>query len=387
MAARMLAVYGKGGMGKSFFTANLVATMARANNRVLQLGCDPKHDSCNTVFDGTALPTIGDTWRAFKDGGKEEQMTVSNLVYRTQLAGTGETVYGAELGGPDVGRGCGGRGITFGFDLLEKMGMSKWALDYIVMDFLGDVVCGGFATPFARSLAEEVILIAGHDRQSLYAANNIARAADYFMGMGGRTRILGLVVNRDDGSGLAERFAAAIGIPVLMKIPYSTAARERSDACKLIIDEPEFRDAFAGLAHNIATRRAIPVENLHPLDYEEFLNLFGAFEKHVAPPGASEDDLFGLSDSGVIPLTGDQMVIDRSRFIIERLLTDMGADVIHVEDDAADGITVTTKQGWKAVFGDTRELDAKLSFLAALNHFGEPFTYVDVRETSAPSYR
>jgi len=387
MAARMLAVYGKGGMGKSFFTANLVATMARANNRVLQLGCDPKHDSCNTVFDGIALPTLGDTWRAFKDSGREEELSVSNIVYRSQLAGTGETVYGAELGGPDVGRGCGGRGITFGFDLLEKLGMSKWALDYIVMDFLGDVVCGGFATPFARSLAEEVILIAGHDRQSLYAANNICRAADYFMGMGGRTRILGLVVNRDDGSGIAEKFAAAVGLPVLMKIPYSTVAREKSDACKLIIDEPEFKDAFAQLAVNIATRRSIPVEHLNPLGYDEFLSLFGAYESHELPPGASEDDLFGLSDTGMIPLTGEVEVIDRSRSIIDRLLTDMGADVIHVEDDKIDGLTVTTKQGWKAVFGDTKELDAKLSFLAALSHFGEVFTYVDVRETAAPTYR
>ncbi|MEZ4638180.1 MAG: hypothetical protein R2856_25020 [Caldilineaceae bacterium] len=99
-----------------------------------------------------------------------------------------------------MGRGCGGQGISHGFKVLEKLGMNQWKLDYIVMDFLGDAVCGGFATPLARSLAEEVIIVVGHDRQSLYAANNIAQAAKYSVPAGGTTQILGLIVNRDDAA-------------------------------------------------------------------------------------------------------------------------------------------------------------------------------------------
>ncbi|MFN4293396.1 MAG: hypothetical protein ACK4JD_04610 [Thermoflexales bacterium] len=202
----MIAIYGKGGIGKSFFTANLSAKMALKGLRVLQLGCDPKHDSCNALFEGRSLPTIGDQWRLFKDAGREKELDVRHMIFKADL-GRGAQLFGAELGGPEVGRGCGGRGISFGFGLLEERGMANWALDYIIMDFLGDVVCGGFATPIAKSLAEEIVIVASHDRMSLYAANNIARAVNYFQAMGGSTRLIGMVLNRDDGSGVGARVA------------------------------------------------------------------------------------------------------------------------------------------------------------------------------------
>ena len=225
MAPRMLAIYGKGGMGKSFFTSNLTARLTFDGHRVLQLGCDPKHDSCNTIFGGYSLPTLGEQWRRFKEAGKEDQLGVGDVIFRNELR-PGVPIYGCELGGPEVGRGCGGQGISSGFKTLETLGMSKWNLDYVVMDFLGDVVCGGFATPLARSLAEEVIIVVGHDRQSLYAANNIARAAQYFRSMGGRTSLLGLVVNRDDGSDTADLYARAVGLPILTRVPLSRTVRE-----------------------------------------------------------------------------------------------------------------------------------------------------------------
>ncbi|MCB0154716.1 MAG: chlorophyllide a reductase iron protein subunit X, partial [Anaerolineae bacterium] len=208
MSARMLAIYGKGGIGKSFTTSNLTARLAFDGYRVLQLGCDPKHDSCNTIFDGHSLPTLGEVWRSHKDAGTDDKMEVGDIIFRSQLA-TDVSIFGCEIGGPDVGRGCGGQGISHGFKVLERLGMNEWQLDYVVMDFLGDVVCGGFATPLARSLAEEVIIVVGHDRQSLYAANNIATAARYFQSMGGSTQILGLIVNRDDGTDTADIFAEA----------------------------------------------------------------------------------------------------------------------------------------------------------------------------------
>ncbi|MEO1166087.1 MAG: ArsA-related P-loop ATPase, partial [Chloroflexota bacterium] len=143
MSARMIAIYGKGGIGKSFTTSNITGKMALNGHKVLQLGCDPKHDSCNTIFDGHSLPTLGEVWRKHKADGTEDQMTVSDVIFRSEIE-SGVPIYGCEIGGPDVGRGCGGQGISHGFKTLEKLGMSDWDLDYIVMDFLGDVVCGGF---------------------------------------------------------------------------------------------------------------------------------------------------------------------------------------------------------------------------------------------------
>ncbi|MCU0493313.1 MAG: chlorophyllide a reductase iron protein subunit X, partial [Chloroflexaceae bacterium] len=276
--ARMLAVYGKGGMGKSFFTTNLVSKLALLQHRVLQLGCDPKHDSCNALFGGVSLPTLGDTWRDLKEAGREDELRVDQVIFKTSIMRGAATVYGCEIGGPEVGRGCGGRGITFGFDTLEKFGLSQWALDYVVMDFLGDVVCGGFATPLSRSLAEEVIILCGNDRQSLYAANNIASAAKYFASMGGRTRLLGLIINRDDGSGVAERFAERINLPVLTKIPLDRTVRELADACQLALTDPRFDAIFDTLAKQIVTRSTpqVAMADVQPLEYKDFLAVFGA---------------------------------------------------------------------------------------------------------------
>ncbi|MCX7791195.1 MAG: chlorophyllide a reductase iron protein subunit X, partial [Chloroflexaceae bacterium] len=351
-AARMLAVYGKGGMGKSFFTTNLVSKLALLGHRVLQLGCDPKHDSCNALFGGVSLPTLGDVWRAFKEAGREEELQAQHVIFKTRIMG-GATVYGCEIGGPEVGRGCGGRGITFGFDLLEKLGLSRWALDYVVMDFLGDVVCGGFATPLSRSLAEEVIILCGNDRQSLYAANNIASAARYFASMGGRTRLVGLVVNRDDGSGVAARFAERINLPVLASIPLDRTVRELADACKLALSEPRFDAIFERLAQQIVARATPPVEMdaVRPLEYREFLSVFGADEPDIVPEGACAEELFGGRAAPAVPVlelelmsraVGDQPDLDPvARRVVKRLLKDLGMYVTEASHDPRKGLTLT----------------------------------------------
>jgi 3,8-divinyl chlorophyllide a/chlorophyllide a reductase subunit X len=391
--ARMLAVYGKGGMGKSFFTTNLVAKLAVLGNRVLQLGCDPKHDSCNALFGGVSLPTLGDTWRSFKDAGREEALGVGDVIFKTPIMDGRAEVFGCELGGPEVGRGCGGRGITFGFDTLEKFGMSQWALDYVVMDFLGDVVCGGFATPLARSLAEEVIIVVGNDRQSLYAANNIARAAQYFVSMGGHSRLLGVVVNRDDGSDVAANFAEQVGLPVLARIPLSRKIREMADACQLAISDPEFDALFEGLATMILERRTPEVKKVRPLEYKEFLRVFGAEEPDVVPDGASTGDLFGgqAVQSGpvltVAPHTEDASLDPATRQVVKRLLHELGLYVTSADNDAKKGMVVTIDGNITACFGNTSDLDSKLAILAALRRSGETFTHVDLRRPAAPVYR
>lgn len=391
MPPRMLAIYGKGGMGKSFFTSNLTSRMTYDGHRVLQLGCDPKHDSCNTIFGGHSLPTLGDTWRVFKDAGKEDQLGVGDVIFRNELR-PGATIFGCEIGGPDVGRGCGGQGISFGFKLLESLGMSRWSLDFIIMDFLGDVVCGGFATPLARSLAEEVIIVVGHDRQSLYAANNIAKAAHYFKSMGGTTELLGLVVNRDDGSDTADKFARAIGLPILTRIPLSRTVRELADSCKLALEDQAFNTIFEDLTARIVRRELAPVKDYRPLEYDEFLRVFGAEEPPGRPDAATEADLFGVV-AGVkaIPTLELTPIIqvqagDPEQRRVQEMVSAIGLHVTGLDRSEKEGITVTSGS-IEICFGQPHELDSKVAFLAALRKSGQSFSYVDLREIDAPSYR
>ena len=289
MAARTIAIYGKGGIGKSFTTTNLSATFALMNKRVLQLGCDPKHDSTTSLFGGISLPTVTDLFA--EKNGLNQQVSISDIVFRRDVADFPQPIYGIELGGPQVGRGCGGRGIISGFDVLEKLGIFKWDIDIILMDFLGDVVCGGFATPLARSLSEEVILVTNNDRQSIFTANNICQANNYFRTIGGESRLLGLIINRDDGSGVAERYAEAAGITVLMKVPYNADARDKDDSFDFAIRLPEIRDKFHKLAQDIIEERITPCEAVG-LDFMGFVRLFGEVSDD-APVAATADELFG----------------------------------------------------------------------------------------------
>jgi hypothetical protein len=116
-------------------------------------------------------------------------------------------VFAMELGGPEVGRGCGGRGIIHGFETLEKLGFHDWDFDYVLLDFLGDVVCGGFGLPIARDMCQKVIVVASNDLQSLYVANNVCSAVEYFRKLGGNVGVAGMVTNKDDGTGEAQAFA------------------------------------------------------------------------------------------------------------------------------------------------------------------------------------
>jgi chlorophyllide a reductase subunit X len=390
----MLAIYGKGGMGKSFFTSNLTSRLTFDGNRVLQLGCDPKHDSCNTVFGGYSLPTLGEQWRIFKEQGREDELSVGDVIFRSELK-PGSVLYGCELGGPEVGRGCGGQGISSGFKTLEGLGLSKWNLDYVVMDFLGDVVCGGFATPLARSLAEQVIIVVGHDRQSLYAANNIAKAAAYFREMGGTTSVLGLIVNRDDGSDTADKYASAVGLPILARIPLSRRVRELADACRLALEDDQFNTIFGDLAKRIAGNEIPPCHDYKALEYHEFLQVFGAEEPEGRPVSASGDELFsgtasakkGIPMMSLTPSVIPQVATtDPVQLKVKQVMESIGLYVTDLSRTDRDGVTVTSG-AVEIRIGNIDDIDSKAAFLSALRRSGQTFSYVDLREMDAPSYR
>jgi chlorophyllide a reductase subunit X len=217
---QIIAIYGKGGIGKSFTLANLSHMMAEQGKRVLLIGCDPKSDTTSLLFGGKACPTIIETSTKKKLAG--EEVKIGDVCFKRG------GVFAMELGGPEVGRGCGGRGIIHGFELLEKLGFHDWDFDYVLLDFLGDVVCGGFGLPIARDMAQKVILVGSNDLQSLYVANNVCSAVEYFRKLGGNVGVAGLVINKDDGSGEAQAFAKAVDIPVLASIPQDDDLRKKS---------------------------------------------------------------------------------------------------------------------------------------------------------------
>jgi chlorophyllide a reductase subunit X len=179
-----------------------------------------------------------------------------------------------ELGGPEVGRGCGGRGIIHGFETLEKLGFHDWGFDFVLLDFLGDVVCGGFGLPIARDMCQKVIVVASNDLQSLYVANNVCSAVEYFRKLGGNVGVAGMVINKDDGTGEAQAFAGKAGIPVLAAIPAHEDIRRKSASYE-IIGKPdgEWGPLFGELAKNVA--EAPPVRP-KPQTQDELLGLFSA---------------------------------------------------------------------------------------------------------------
>jgi len=324
MTAKTIAIYGKGGIGKSFTTTNLSATFAMMNKRVLQLGCDPKHDSTTSLFGGISLPTVTDVFA--EKNALNQQVAISDIVFRRDIADFPQPIYGIELGGPQVGRGCGGRGIISGFDVLEKLGIFKWELDVILMDFLGDVVCGGFATPLARSLSEEVILVTNNDRQSIFTANNICKANNYFRTIGGKSRLLGLIINRDDGSGIAETYAEAAGITVLMKVPYLADARDKDDSFDFAVRLPELREKFKTLARDILENRITPCKAVG-LDFMGFVRLFGEVSND-APLAATAEELFGRSKS--LPIAEKNSSLGSDNLKMQQCIEKLGAEELEV---------------------------------------------------------
>ena len=285
---QIIAIYGKGGSGKSFALSNLSYMMAQQGKRVLLIGCDPKSDTTSLLFGGKSCPTIIETSARKKLAG--EDVKIEDVCFQR------DGVFAMELGGPEVGRGCGGRGIIHGFELLEKLGFHEWGFDYVLLDFLGDVVCGGFGLPIARDMCQKVIVVGSNDLQSLYVANNVCSAVEYFRKLGGNVGVGGLVINKDDGTGEAQAFAEAVGIPILASIPADDDIRRKS-ANYEIIGKPDSQwgALFAELAQNVA--EAAPHQP-KTLSQDQLLGLFSgdSVGRDVVLVPATMEDMCGVSN-------------------------------------------------------------------------------------------
>jgi chlorophyllide a reductase subunit X len=284
---QIIAIYGKGGIGKSFTLANLSYMMAQQGKRVLLIGCDPKSDTTSLLFGGRSCPTIIETSSRKKAAG--EAVTIGDVCFKR------DGVFAMELGGPEVGRGCGGRGIIHGFELLDKLGFQDWDFDYVLLDFLGDVVCGGFGLPIARDLCQKVIVVASNDLQSLYVANNVCSAVDYFRNLGGNVGVAGMVINKDDGTGEAQAFCDVVGIPILAAIPADEDIRRKSANYEIIgTSESQWGPLFEALG--MAVAEAPPVRP-RPLSQDGLLGLFKgeAVGRGVTLEPASFADMCGVN--------------------------------------------------------------------------------------------
>jgi chlorophyllide a reductase subunit X len=285
---QIIAIYGKGGIGKSFTLANLSYMMAQQGKKVLLIGCDPKSDTTSLLFGGKACPTIIETSSRLKLAG--QAVSISDVCFKR------DGVFAMELGGPEVGRGCGGRGIIHGFETLEKLGFHDWGFDYVLLDFLGDVVCGGFGLPIARDMCQKVIVVGSNDLQSLYVANNVCSAVEYFRKLGGNVGVAGMVINKDDGTGEAQAFAANAGIPVLAAIPANEDIRRKSASYEIIgKPDSEWGSLFADLAKNVADA---PPMRPKPQTQDELLGLFSAdtVGRNVVLEPATMFDMVGKNE-------------------------------------------------------------------------------------------
>ena len=298
---QIIAIYGKGGSGKSFALSNLSYMMAQQGKRVLLIGCDPKSDTTSLLFGGKSCPTIIATSAAKKLTG--EEVKIEDVCFQR------DGVFAMELGGPEVGRGCGGRGIIHGFELLEKLGFHDWGFDYVLLDFLGDVVCGGFGLPIARDMCQKVIVVGSNDLQSLYVANNVCSAVEYFRRLGGNVGVAGMIINKDDGTGEAAAFAEAVGIPVLASIPANEDIRRKSANYQIIgTHDSEWGSLFAGLAEAVSD--SLP-QHPRPLTQDGLLGLFSPEQTGgaVSLIPATQSDMRGAS---YVPKASLEVIYDEA---------------------------------------------------------------------------
>ena len=225
-----IAIYGKGGIGKSTMTSNLAAAFAYLGKRVIQIGCDPKADSTINLLGGRPLQPVMDYLRE-----KDEDPESIDQIAREGYGG----ILCIETGGPTPGLGCAGRGIIATFSLLEDLRLFEtYRPDVVLYDVLGDVVCGGFAAPIREGYAQKVLIVTSGEKMALYAANNICTAVRHFEDRS-YARVEGIILNSrnvEDESRKVEEFASSKGLPIVARIPRSDDIIRFEDQGKTVIE-------------------------------------------------------------------------------------------------------------------------------------------------------
>lgn len=273
---RKIAIYGKGGIGKSTTTQNTVAGLAEMGKKVMVVGCDPKADSTRLLLGGLAQKSVLDTLR--EEGEDVELEDIRSDGYSNS--------YCVESGGPEPGVGCAGRGIITSINMLEQLGAydEEEELDYVFYDVLGDVVCGGFAMPIRDGKAEEIYIVCSGEMMAMYAANNICKGILKFAETG-VVRLGGLICNSrnvDNEKEMIEEMAKMLGTQMIHFVPRDNDVQRAEINRKTVIEwNPEVQQAneYRALAKAIDANKKVVIPTPLTIDQlEKLLMDFGLFE-------------------------------------------------------------------------------------------------------------
>jgi nitrogenase iron protein NifH len=270
---RQIAIYGKGGIGKSTIASNLSMALHEQGFKVMQVGCDPKRDSTRSLTGGRLIPTVLETYRDFLRVGRDEYaISLKDIVFEGQRG-----IYCVESGGPEPGVGCAGRGVLTAINILRDLkAFDTYSVDVVIYDVLGDVVCGGFAQPIREGYAREIYLVCSGAFMSLYAANNIAKGIRR-LSRPGETGLAGIICN-SSGNELFERsmlseYAHSLGSNLIHFIPHSPIIQScEVESSTVLVHSPKSTEAeaFRELARRVMenTKPVIPtpVEELSALE-------------------------------------------------------------------------------------------------------------------------
>ena len=285
---RQVAIYGKGGIGKSTTTQNTVAGLATLGKKVMIVGCDPKADSTRLILHAKAQDTVMDLVR--------DKGTVEDLELEDVLKVGFKDIKCVESGGPEPGVGCAGRGVITAINFLEENGAYTPDLDFVFYDVLGDVVCGGFAMPIRENKAEEIYIVCSGEMMAMYAANNIAKGILKYSSSG-KVRLGGLICNSrntDREADLIEALAAKLGTQMIHFVPRDNQV-QRAELRRMTVIEysPDHKQAqeYLTLAQKIIDNKMLVVPT--PLEMEELEDLlmeFGIIE-------ADDESIVGVAEA------------------------------------------------------------------------------------------
>jgi len=270
---RQIAIYGKGGIGKSTIASNLSMALRERDLRVMQVGCDPKRDSTRSLTQGRLIPTVLETYRELLRVGRDEYaIALEDIVFEGHPG-----IYCVEAGGPEPGVGCAGRGVLTAINILRDLkAFDHYKVDVVIYDVLGDVVCGGFAQPIRQGYAQEIYLICSGAFMSLYAANNIAKGIRR-LSRKGETGLSGVLCNSSGGEEFEKAvladFAQTLGSRLVHFIPRTPVIQSCEVESKTVLEHsPESQEAevFRSLAQQVMDNDPpvipSPVEELSELE-------------------------------------------------------------------------------------------------------------------------
>ena len=264
---KQIAIYGKGGIGKSTMSSNISAALAYKGNKVMQIGCDPKKDSIRLFIGNNKIVSILDYLQKY--GSVKEASEIVQEGFRG--------VKCIEAGGPEPGVGCAGRGIILSIDTLKKLGVYDWDNDYILYDVLGDVVCGGFAVPIREGYAQEIYLVVSGEFMSIYAANNISKCIKKYAEKGS-VQLRGIILNSrgiPKEEYIVKEFAKAINTQVVLEIPRDNTFHDAEIARKTIIEyAPDSDLAKRFLEFTEVIKSDFEPKIPQPLDDDEIYDLY-----------------------------------------------------------------------------------------------------------------